>query len=65
MKVSNFFTIYVSEILNRGVPRGGVSLKFRSFDKAEPNSQLLGKYIRHNPIRIRVSSICKLSGTLA
>jgi hypothetical protein len=37
--------------------------KFRSFDKAEPNSQFLGKYIRYNLIRIRVSPICKLSGT--
>jgi hypothetical protein len=37
--------------------------KFRSFDKAEPNSQFLGKYIHSNLIRIRVSLICKLSGT--
>jgi hypothetical protein len=37
--------------------------KFRSFDKAEPNSQFRGKYIRNNQIRIRVSLICKLSGT--
>jgi hypothetical protein len=39
------------------------SLKFRSFDKAEPNSQFRGKYIRKNLIRIRGSLICKLSGT--
>jgi hypothetical protein len=39
------------------------SSKFRSFDKAEPNSQFRGKYIRNNLIRIRVSLICKLSGT--
>jgi hypothetical protein len=38
-------------------------LKFRSFDKAEPNSQFCGKYIRYNPIGIRVSPICKFSGT--
>jgi hypothetical protein len=38
--------------------------KFRSFDKAEPNSQFRGKYIRYNLTRIRVSPICKLSGTL-
>jgi hypothetical protein len=38
--------------------------KFRSFNKAEPNSQFRGKYIRNNLIRIRVSLICKLSGTL-
>jgi hypothetical protein len=34
--------------------------KFRSFDKAEPNSQFHGKY---NLIRIQVSPICKLSRT--
>jgi hypothetical protein len=33
-----------------------------SFDKAEPNSQFRGKYIRNNLVRIRVSLICKLSG---
>jgi hypothetical protein len=37
--------------------------KFRSFDKAEPNSQFRGIYIRNNIIRIRVSFICKMSGT--
>jgi hypothetical protein len=37
--------------------------KFLSFDKAEPNSQVLGIYFRNNLIRIRVSFICKLSGT--
>jgi hypothetical protein len=37
--------------------------KFQSFDKAEPNSQLRGKYIRNNLIRIRDSLICRLSGT--
>jgi hypothetical protein len=36
--------------------------KFPSFDKAEPNSQFRGKYIRNNLIRIRVSFIGKLSG---
>jgi hypothetical protein len=39
--------------------------KFRSFEKAEPNSQFRGKCIRNNLTRIRVSLICKLSGTLA
>jgi hypothetical protein len=57
---------------NSGVPWGGVwgvqtppppPPKFRSFDKAKPNSQFHGKYIRNNLIRIRVSPICKLSGT--
>jgi hypothetical protein len=49
--------------------RGGVwgsnplTPKFGSFDKAEPNSQFRGIYIRNNLIRIRVSLICKLSGT--
>jgi hypothetical protein len=37
--------------------------KFQSFEKAEPNYQFRGKYIRNNLIRIRVSIICKLSGT--
>jgi hypothetical protein len=37
--------------------------KFRSFAKAEPNSQFRGIYIRNNLIRIWVSIICKLSGT--
>jgi hypothetical protein len=37
--------------------------KFRSFDKAEPNTQFRGKYIYNNLIRIRVSPICKLGGT--
>ena len=31
--------------------------KFRSFDKAEPNSQFCGKYIRNNLTRIRLSLI--------
>jgi hypothetical protein len=34
-----------------------------NFDKAEPNFQFRGTYIRNNLIRIRVSLICKLSGT--
>jgi hypothetical protein len=37
--------------------------KFRSFDKAEPNSQFRGKYIRNNPIKKRVSLTCELNGT--
>jgi hypothetical protein len=37
--------------------------KLRSFEKGEPNSKFRGKYIRNNLIRIRVSLICKLSGT--
>jgi hypothetical protein len=43
--------------------------KFQSFDKAEPNSQFRGKYIRNNLIRIQVSSftdphsLCPLSST--
>ena len=45
-----------------GVPRGGLGCsnppqKFRSFDKAEPNSQFRGKYIRNNLTRIRLSLI--------
>jgi hypothetical protein len=31
--------------------------------EAEPNSEIHGKYIRNNLIRIQVSLICKLSGT--
>jgi hypothetical protein len=37
--------------------------KFQSFDKAEPNFLFRGKYIRNNLKGIRVSLICKLSGT--
>jgi hypothetical protein len=37
--------------------------KLRSCDKAEPNSQFRGKYIRINLIRTRVSLIFKLKGT--
>jgi hypothetical protein len=37
--------------------------KFRSFDKAEPNSQFHGKYSHNNLIRIWVSLIYKFSGT--
>jgi hypothetical protein len=37
--------------------------KFRSFDKAEPNSQFRGKYTLNNLVRIRGSHFCKLSGT--
>jgi hypothetical protein len=52
-----------------GVPKGGLGgstplPKFRSFAKAEPNSQFRGIYLRNNLIRIWVSFICKLSGTL-
>jgi hypothetical protein len=53
----------------RSEGRGGLGSsnppKFRGFDKAEPNSHFRGKYIRNNLIRIRVSLICKLSGTTA
>jgi hypothetical protein len=44
--------------------RGGSTAptpKFRSFDKAESNSQFRGKHIRNNLIRIRISLIFKLS----
>jgi hypothetical protein len=37
--------------------------EIQNFDKAEPNSQFRGKYIRYNLITIRVSPIGKLSGT--
>jgi hypothetical protein len=49
-----------------GVPGGSSTPpppKFRSFDKAEPNSQFRRKYIHNNLIRKLVSFICKLSGT--
>jgi hypothetical protein len=53
--------------LSSGVPRGGWGVqppKFRIFDKAELNSQFRGKHIRSSlTIIIRVSVICKLSGT--
>ena len=49
-------------IATSGVPSGGGSTphpppKFRSFDKAEPNFQFCGKYIRNNLTRIRLSLI--------
>jgi hypothetical protein len=44
-----------------GVQTPSLAPKFRSFDKAEPNSQFRGIYIRNNLIRIRVSLLCKLS----
>jgi hypothetical protein len=58
-----------SECLSVAYRGGGLgwfnppSPKFRSFDKAEPNSQFRGKYIHNNLIKIRVSLIYKLSGT--
>jgi hypothetical protein len=59
----------VFAITSSGVPRGEVAgvqplppKKFRSFDKAEPNSQFHGRYTHNNLIRIQVSLICKLSG---
>jgi hypothetical protein len=47
----------------RGLGGSNPLPKFRSFDEAELNSQFRGKYICNNLIRIRVSLICKLSGT--
>jgi hypothetical protein len=38
-------------------PNGIPKKKFRSFNKAELNSQFRGKYIRNNLIRIQVSLI--------
>jgi hypothetical protein len=57
---------YYAAYSSSGVPRGVISPrpKFRSFDKAELNSQFYGKYIVNNRIRICVSLICKLSGSL-
>jgi hypothetical protein len=62
--------IYVSIIsVNQWRTEGGIwgvnppPSKFRSFAKAEPNSQFRGIYIRNNLIRIWGSFICKLSGT--
>jgi hypothetical protein len=51
-----------------GVPRGSLGdsknpPKFRSFAKAEPNSQFHGICIHNNLISIRISLICRLSGT--
>jgi hypothetical protein len=57
-------------LLRSGVPKWGLGgstpLPPRNpefFYNAEPNSQFRGKYIRNNLIRIRVSLICKFSGT--
>jgi hypothetical protein len=41
----------------------GFQTPHQNFDKAEPNSQFYGKYIRNNIIRIWVSLICKFSRT--
>jgi hypothetical protein len=52
-----------------GVPTGDLggstypTPKFRSFEKAEPNSQFRGICVRNNLNRIRILLICKLSGT--
>jgi hypothetical protein len=48
--------------------RGGLGVqtpapKFRSFEKAVPNSQFRGKYIRNSLIIIQVSFISKINGT--
>jgi hypothetical protein len=49
----------------RGGGFGGFkpSPKIPSFDKAEAIFLFHGKYIRNNLIRIRISLMCKLSGT--
>ena len=53
----------LSATIVSGVLKGGgwgfnpLPPKFRSFDKAEPNSQFRGKYIRNNLTRIRLSLI--------
>jgi hypothetical protein len=61
--------LWVSALCS-GVQRGGLGgsnhplpPKFRSFDKAELNSEFRGKYILNNLIRIRGSLIYRLSGT--
>jgi hypothetical protein len=68
--LSGFGGVVVSMLASgNGVPRGWGVLgvprppKFRSFEKAEPNSQFRGIYVCNNLIRIWVSLICKLSGT--
>jgi hypothetical protein len=63
-----FFTAY-GRTVRQWRTEGGLGAqtplppKFRSFDKAEPNSQFHGKYICNNLIRIRGSLICKLGKT--
>jgi hypothetical protein len=65
--VNSRLTVSVSFSTYHRLTEGGVQPppppKFRSFEKAEPNSQFRGIYIRNNLIRIRVLLICKLSGT--
>jgi hypothetical protein len=60
-------SILVMQVQRHTEGGGGVGVepppKFRSFDKAEPNSQFRGKYIRNNLFRIQISLICKLSET--
>jgi hypothetical protein len=64
--VHTVYKNYMNAVFS-GIPRGVWEVqtppKFRSFDKAKPNSQLCGKYVHNNLIRIQVSLICKLSGT--
>jgi hypothetical protein len=53
-EIPKFFLERTVYIVDGSVPRGGAwsvqtPPKFRSFDKAEPNSQFRGKYIRNNP----------------
>jgi hypothetical protein len=55
--------VNVDSGVQRGRGGGSHPPKFRSFDKAEPNSQFSGIYIHNNVIRIRFSFICKSSGT--
>jgi hypothetical protein len=58
------FVVPISGVLRGGLEGSNTpSPKFRSFEKAEPNSQFHGKYICNNLIRIQVSLVCKLSGT--
>jgi hypothetical protein len=69
---SNYVSLHAFRLIDpgqqvSGVPRrGGLECStptpiFLSFDKAEPNSQFHGMYICNS--LIRVSLICKLSGT--
>jgi hypothetical protein len=58
-------TLFHFRMTDSGILGWGVSNppNFRSFDKAEPNSQFCGIYIHNNLIGKQVSLICKLSGT--
>jgi hypothetical protein len=65
--ILRYILVYLESIISDYYMFSGSSSpppKCQSVVKAVPNSLFRGKYIYNNLIRIRVSLICKLSGTL-